>query len=104
MHRSVARRLPPHQLLAVAAITALGGGVSAQTTELQQITVTAERRVENGASVSEMEGPPIVSSSRPATTSSVSRICSRSSRRRLARQSNRFSASAATHSARRSLA
>ena len=47
MHRSVARPLPPHQLLAVAAITALGGGVSAQTTELQQITVTAERRVEN---------------------------------------------------------
>ena len=51
MHRSVARRLPPRRLLAVAAIAALGGAASAQTTELQQITVTAERRVENAQQV-----------------------------------------------------
>ena len=52
MHRLVARRLPPHHLLAAAALAALHGGVAAQTTDaeagkVQTITVTAERRVEN---------------------------------------------------------
>jgi iron complex outermembrane receptor protein len=51
MHRSHARRcLPPHHLVAAAALAALGSGVSAQSApsgELQTITVTAERRVEN---------------------------------------------------------
>ena len=52
MHRLVARRLPPHHLLAAAALAALHGGVAAQATDaeagkVQTITVTAERRVEN---------------------------------------------------------
>jgi iron complex outermembrane receptor protein len=52
MHRLVARQLPlRHHLIASAALAALGGGAVAQTTgtegQLQTITVTAERRVEN---------------------------------------------------------
>ncbi len=52
MHRVAARRLPPHHVLAAAALAALHGGVGAQATDseagkVQTITVTAERRVEN---------------------------------------------------------
>jgi iron complex outermembrane receptor protein len=52
MHRVAARRLPPHHVLAAAALAALHGGVAAQATDseagkVQTITVTAERRVEN---------------------------------------------------------
>lgn len=51
MHRFAARRLPPHHLVAAAALAALGGGAAAQTSELQTITVTAERRTENAQQV-----------------------------------------------------
>lgn len=52
MHRVAARRLPPHHVLAAAALAALHGGVVAQAADseagkVQTITVTAERRVEN---------------------------------------------------------
>lgn len=53
MHRNAARRLPPHHVLAAAALAALHGGVAAQAADnseagkVQTITVTAERRVEN---------------------------------------------------------
>jgi iron complex outermembrane recepter protein len=50
MHRSHVKCLPPHHLVAAAALAALGGGAAAQSApsgELQTITVTAERRVEN---------------------------------------------------------
>lgn len=52
MHRVAARRLPPHHVLAAAALATLHGGVVAQATDseagkVQTITVTAERRVEN---------------------------------------------------------
>jgi len=51
MHRLVCRRLPSrHHLIATAALAAVGGGAIAQTSgdgQLQTITVTAERRVEN---------------------------------------------------------
>jgi iron complex outermembrane receptor protein len=52
MHRLVARQVPlRHHLIASAVLAALGGGAFAQTSgtegQLQTITVTAERRVEN---------------------------------------------------------
>jgi iron complex outermembrane receptor protein len=52
MHRVAARRLPPHHVLAAAALAALHGGVAAQAADseagkVQTITVTAERRAEN---------------------------------------------------------
>ena len=57
MHRVAARRLPPHHILAAAALAALNGGVMAQQAtdseagKVQTITVTAERRVENVQSI-----------------------------------------------------
>jgi iron complex outermembrane receptor protein len=52
MHRVAARRLPPHHVLAAAALAALHAGAAAQAADseagkVQTITVTAERRVEN---------------------------------------------------------
>jgi iron complex outermembrane receptor protein len=55
MHRPVADHLPSRQhLIATAALAALGGAAVAQTSgdgQLQTITVTAERRVENAQQV-----------------------------------------------------
>jgi iron complex outermembrane receptor protein len=47
MHRRVARRPFVHQVIAGAALAAVGGPAWSQSTELQTITVTAERRAEN---------------------------------------------------------
>jgi len=49
MHRSAPYRLPPHHLVAAAVLAAIGAGAVAQSSDnqLQTISVTAERRVEN---------------------------------------------------------
>jgi iron complex outermembrane receptor protein len=51
MHRRVAHFPHVHHVVALAALGALAGPALAQSTELQTITVTAERRVENAQQV-----------------------------------------------------
>ncbi|MDH4289941.1 MAG: TonB-dependent receptor plug domain-containing protein, partial [Aquincola sp.] len=51
MHRRVAHHRHAHHVVALAALGALAGPALAQSGELQTITVTAERRVENAQQV-----------------------------------------------------